>query len=301
MTRRRLSRREVFSSEHVPLYIRRHAQRACAAHSHDFVEVALVAAGAAVHRTARGDRRIGRGDAFLLRPGSWHAYHHCRGLEIYNCCFGTELLQRELAWVLEDPVLGRLLRGGRDPSDRCGVIPLHLPPEDVATCLSHLDALERLEGEDELVTRAERIGHLLLLLSALARGYRPATPSAAPGRAHPEVLRAMRMLEADICHDWSLRELAERLSLDPSYLVRLFKEVSGLPPMAYLTRLRAERAAYLLLRTDRLVSEVGSEVGWTDPNYFARRFRKYFGISPRAYRAAAVGGEAAAPPSDKHG
>ncbi len=111
------------------------------------------------------------------------------------------------------------------------------------------------------------------------------------------MLRAARLLESDPRRDWTLGELAGELSLDPSYLVRLFKAGTGLPPMAYLSRHRAERAAELLLRTDRRVGEVGAEVGWPDPNHFARRFRAHFGLSPSAYRARLLdsGQEDAAP------
>ena len=51
--------------------------------------------------------------------------------------------------------------------------------------------------------------------------------------------------------------------------------------MHYLARLRAERAAAMLVSTDLPVAVVGTEVGWPDPAYFSRRFRASFGVSPR--------------------
>lgn len=111
-----------------------------------------------------------------------------------------------------------------------------------------------------------------------------------PTPAHPAVLAAISLLEASAAHQWTLDELADGVSLDPSYLVRLFKSGVGMPPMAYLNRHRAERAAYLLLRTDRSVSRIGAEVGWADPSYFARRFKACFGISASAYRSGLLPG-----------
>ncbi len=49
--------------------------------------------------------------------------------------------------------------------------------------------------------------------------------------------------------------------------------------MQFLAKIRAERAAILLLRTRRDISKIGRQVGWGDPNYFARRFKSYFGTS----------------------
>jgi Helix-turn-helix domain len=74
------------------------------------------------------------------------------------------------------------------------------------------------------------------------------------------------------------------VDLAPAYLVRLFKDATGLPPKAYLAQVRAERAAVLLLNTHDPVTSVGREVGWPDQNYFARRFKAHYGLSATTYR-----------------
>ena len=51
--------------------------------------------------------------------------------------------------------------------------------------------------------------------------------------------------------------------------------------MAYLARVRWERAAALLVETEASVGEVGGLVGWPDANYFSRVFRAQCGMSPR--------------------
>jgi AraC family L-rhamnose operon transcriptional activator RhaR len=95
----------------------------------------------------------------------------------------------------------------------------------------------------------------------------------------------MRLLEGKLAYAWTLTELAEQLHVAPGYLVRLFKAATGVPPMAYLARLRAERAATLLLHSDQPITVIGQEVGWPDQNYFARRFRAHYGLSATKYRA----------------
>jgi len=104
------------------------------------------------------------------------------------------------------------------------------------------------------------------------RGALGGGPCAAPARRSPRLSVAPA-------------RPAGRLHLDPSYLVRLFTAHTGLSPMAYLGRHRAERAATLLVQTDSSAAEIGREMGWPDPNYFARRFKAYFGLGATAYRA----------------
>jgi AraC family transcriptional regulator, L-rhamnose operon transcriptional activator RhaR len=101
---------------------------------------------------------------------------------------------------------------------------------------------------------------------------------------HPAVVQAMRLLEADLTRDWTLKILAAELHLAAGYLVRLFNAATGLPPMAYLGQLRAEHAAVLLLHSDEPVTSIGRAVGWPDQSGFARRFKAHYGLSATAYR-----------------
>ncbi|TDO45647.1 AraC-like DNA-binding protein [Kribbella sp. VKM Ac-2571] len=111
-------------------------------------------------------------------------------------------------------------------------------------------------------------------------------PGSLGAPAHPAVQHAMRVLESDLAEPWTLDQLAARVNLAPGYLIRLFGKSVGLSPMAYLNRIRAERAAGLLIETELPVSTIGTLVGWHDPSHATRRFRSTFGLSPTRYRSA---------------
>ncbi|MET7279631.1 AraC family transcriptional regulator [Kribbella sp. NPDC005582] len=103
---------------------------------------------------------------------------------------------------------------------------------------------------------------------------------------HPAVQHAMRLLEADLATTWTLDRLAAAVNLAPGYLVRLFGRAVATSPMAYLQRIRAERAAGLLIETELPIATIGALVGWPDPSHATRRFRAHFGLSPTRYREA---------------
>lgn len=254
-------------------------------HRHDFWEMVVVAAGSGLHASGAGYQALAAGDALLLRPGAWHAYVACRGLRVWNCCFGAGLVRRHLAWAASDGALGRLI--GADGPDRTGLLSLRLAPDDLRECLRELAILE---GRPE-APAADLIARLLLLLSRLSVAAGDGGGKRRAGR-HPAVVRGAALLAGDLARPWTLAELAARLDLDRSYLVRLFRRETGLPPMAYLAGERAQRAAELVLATERPVGSIGTEVGWDDPNYFARRFRAHLGMSASTYRARFGGGAA---------
>src|SRR4051795_3830853 len=90
-------------------------------HTHSFVEIAVVMGGTGIHQSLAGSQQLRAGDVLLLRPGVWHGYEGCAGLDLYNCCFSADLLRRELAWTREDPQLGPLLWTGPYAGQRRGI------------------------------------------------------------------------------------------------------------------------------------------------------------------------------------
>ncbi|GAA1649497.1 AraC family transcriptional regulator [Kribbella alba] len=253
-------------------------------HTHSFFEVAVVTGGEGLHTSLAGRQELVSGDVVLLRPGVWHGYEDCRDLDVYNCCFSADLMQRELAWTREDPLLGHLLWTGPFSKQRRGILTTHLDAGALAECTRHLEGLEELRDRPVNQHRGEIVGWLSLFLSRLARAAAEGDAVGDDGQAHPAVLYAMRMMEARPAHQWTLTELACELHLAPGYLVRLFKAATGLPPMAYLSRHRVELAADQLLHTDQPISKIGEAVGWPDQNYFARRFKSHYGLSASSYR-----------------
>ncbi|GAA4715198.1 helix-turn-helix transcriptional regulator [Phytohabitans rumicis] len=275
----RVQRAEVFSAVAVAVAAERFDRLPeTTAHSHDFIELAVVTHGTATHRAASGVRRLRRGSVILLRPGDWHGYEDCRGLSVSNLYVAPEVFRRELAWVREEPQLARLAGAAGAPDDQ----PWQLPAGVLETVES---ALPEMAGGAPGPRYAMRLGLLLCVLGAVAATDPGHDREAAPvHRAYPAALAAAGLLEEDVATQWTLGALAAAVHVSSTHLARQFTAQLGTSPIAYLGRLRAERAAALLIETDLPVATIGRMVGWPDPNYASRRFRQYFGHSPATYR-----------------
>jgi len=81
-----------------------------------------------------------------------------------------------------------------------------------------------------------------------------------------------------------VEEMIRRSGLPERTFKRRFTQATGLPPLAYVQRLRVEDAKRRLERTDAPVDEVGWKVGYEDPAFFRRLFKRMTGLSPGAYR-----------------
>lgn len=225
------------------------------------------------------------GDVFLFRPGAWHGYAKVQKLSLYKCCFDTALLGRELSWMADEPLLGRLLWSMPLSPKQHGMVALHLPPDEFARCGKLLNDLCALADKTPLNHYGDHHGLLVQILSLLARNLEATQTEENTTAAHRAIASALKLIDDAPTAPWTLSSLAKRVSIAPAYFARLFHAGVGLPPMAYLNRRRLELATTLLRCNDLPVGEVGALSGWLDANYFSRCFRKHFGMTPSRYRA----------------
>ena len=99
-----------------------------------------------------------------------------------------------------------------------------------------------------------------------------------------QVEQIHRFIERSYHENITLTALAEQYHMDASYLSRVFSQKYGETIIAFLTRIRMEKAAELMKDQDKKLETISFLVGYDDYNYFSRVFRKKMGCSPREYR-----------------
>ncbi|MFC5452427.1 response regulator [Paenibacillus aestuarii] len=82
----------------------------------------------------------------------------------------------------------------------------------------------------------------------------------------------------------SLVDVADFVHMSAGYLSHLFKQVTGVNFIQFLTDCRIEAAKRLLVETDFKIYEVGERVGYEIPRYFSDIFKKATGKTPLEYR-----------------
>ena len=116
---------------------------------------------------------------------------------------------------------------------------------------------------------------LLILLSSELSKYK---------NMNRNLHRIMEYIKTSYNEDISLSALATRFELSETYIARLFKREFNLRPSDYVNRVRIEVAKDLLIHTERPISEISDNVGYSSLYYFSRVFKSIVGISPKEYR-----------------
>ena len=98
------------------------------------------------------------------------------------------------------------------------------------------------------------------------------------------VLAAQRAISDNFAVAAPVEEMVTRSGLAPRTFKRRFKAATNHTPIAYVQRIRVERAKRLLETSDEPIEEISWAVGYEDPASFRRLFKRLTGLTPGAYR-----------------
>lgn len=98
------------------------------------------------------------------------------------------------------------------------------------------------------------------------------------------LLRARDAMDRSYAEPLDVRAVAAVACISPAHFSRSFRAVFGETPHRYLQRRRVERSMFLLRETDRSVTQICFDVGFTSLGTFSRTFRVIVGETPSGYR-----------------
>jgi len=106
-----------------------------------------------------------------------------------------------------------------------------------------------------------------------------------------EVLSGMHAVQTPVAYiknnymnDICINQLANVAHLSVSALERRFKKYLAKTPKQFLNEIRLENARRLLVETNKSISDVACETGFSDHSYFSKQFKKMFDQLPSQFR-----------------
>ncbi|MEM7547051.1 MAG: AraC family transcriptional regulator [Pseudomonadota bacterium] len=223
-----------------------------------------------------GDKKCGLTSQKAVAVSPWEPHSfHLDGDEAQICL----VLYIKPMWFLENSPSAKFpLKFGR---------PDLALDEEVDGLIARLTAI-LLDKEDQ-----EQFDHLLFGLTMASFNLSWAQAKGEdPGQVYERfsdyrVRRSLRLIQERMGEDIEMEALARSVGLSRPHFFKLFKQYMGVTPNVYMNTLRSERAIEDLLNSDKSVTDIAFDLGFSSQASFTRFFSSNVGIAPSEYRRVA--------------
>jgi len=198
---------------------------------------------------------------------------------------------------------------GTEPGAKviCGVFILHdtllnplfaALPEILKLSVSSPDNFSRLYGvvnllSEDIQHRTAGTGfvierYLEILCAEAIRSHIDSLPEHTTGwlsaLRDPIVGRAIESIHMHPGYNWTVKDLAQKVSISPSRFAARFTATQGESPMVYVAKWRMFLASKMLETSELSIDQVANNVGYDSLAAFSRAFKRHVGIPPAAWR-----------------
>ncbi|MFD2117353.1 AraC family transcriptional regulator [Paenibacillus yanchengensis] len=150
-----------------------------------------------------------------------------------------------------------------------------------------IDAHEQLLEESEK-NRMINLGKLSTLTYALITTFiEYAVPLGNHHSINSEqrILALLPIMQLEAAEPFSLERWANELQVSTFYFSKLFRSITEMTPIEFMTRCRLQMAKQRLLeRPLASIGQIAKDSGYPSVSYFNKRFMEHEGVTPTAYR-----------------
>ena len=252
-------------------------------HWHDELEILVVETGTVRVSVNGADYMVKQGEGFFINTEALHGVWSAGAGPCYlqSVVFHPRLVGGSVDSILWQKYLEPLL------SDQCRPC-VHLPNvrEWEKTASKAIEAAWRSCVSEAEGFEFEVRGQLSRLIFLLTKNCPPAEkrPSEKTLRDGERIKTMLQYIQEHYNGELTLPEIAESANLSENECLRCFRSMIGSTPIQYVKQVRIQRAAELLVSTDRKISDIGAECGFQEMSYFAKTFRELKGCTPGEFR-----------------
>lgn len=223
---------------------------------------------------------VSPGDILVIPPNVLHAAYPCQGESLRYDAFvfhpsflGAENQDRCTAECVYPLARGQIrIQNYRTEGDKDY-------PEIRECILQILASAGKNNGQGDLLLKSG-LFRLLYLLEKDA-SVDPETDFGERDLIRP----ALGYMEEHYQESITVGQLADCCNLSKSYFMSCFKKTTGISAVEHLIQLRIRAVCQALNKTDRSISEIAADCGYSNLSNFNRQFKKCVGCSPGSYRS----------------
>ena len=239
-------------------------------HHHDFFEISIILQGESLYLIDGEWKTVRSGDVLMFNPGVDHAEKQLINTYSHQLHIGIKNFK---LYGLEENHFP-------NSSSLLSIQDNQLKVFDKAWQL--IEEFNQQQTNFHFIGRALVMEMMILLLRSLEKEeqFQDAAHTNQSDRMNQVVQLITTYMENNYAKEISIEQLATLYYVSPTYLSKIFKDLTGVSPINYLIQIRLKNAHQMLEKQDLTVKEVAKAVGYEDAYHFSKSFKKHFGISP---------------------
>ncbi len=255
-------------------------------HTHDFIELVYIYAGAGQHCIGGKNYGVSKGNLLFINYNQTHSFRVDGEMTYINFLLKPEFMSAELLNSETIFEIFRLSLFDEFQSEFENEPPIvRFEGREIIEIENIIEVmLDEINGK-KMGYRSILKGYMQVVFAMLLRKLKSQggehTASRYLGNITPEILK---YIDDNYREHLTLSELAEKCFYNPSYFSRIFKACFGRTFKAYIQEKRIAEASRLLLETSLSIEEIGSRVGYADKKQFYKTFKELTGNTPNAMR-----------------
>ncbi len=255
-------------------------------HEQEFYEINLVTSGEGMHHIDGHRVNASQGDVFIVPPNVSHGYIGGKGFDVYHIILNDSFMQKHLMDLQQLPNFFSLF--GAEPLMRGKTAsPLHLrlSHDKKLEIISILDKISQYNNYSDTTQGMIRSSLAMVSIGLLCNAYESENENYetlfCENRA---LMESISYIHEKYYEKITIEHLAHIAHASRSSYIKKFKEICKMSPASYITKIRIEAAASMLINTNLTISEIADRTGFYDTAHFSKIFKGMYGISPVAYK-----------------
>ena len=159
--------------------------------------------------------------------------------------------------------------------------------EDKQKALQYFSDIIRLMKHDDIISQLKYKANILNLLSVCLQDSHTNIESV-KGEVNDVFSDILFYISTHYQEDLSLQELSKQFGYTTQHISLLFKKNLDTTYYTYLTKLRLDRAKFLLMTTNKRNIDIAIECGFSSEHSLISHFKKNFGETPSQFRKKSV-------------
>ena len=255
------------------------------AHSHKFLEIVYVYNGSGGHVINGVTHNASKGSLFFLNYNVEHCFTGASDdFAFLNCVFLPSVIDENLSDIddaqalFHCPLFDIFPLNTIDFTNSINFQNMQYGFENILFTMND-EYVEKKAGYQTILQN-----YLTVLLTMIFRMASGIYGERIYNKNKSIVNKAREYIDSHYQSPLTLNGIAERSYLSPSQFSVIFKSVMGYSLFDYIHRVRVTEACAQLLKTDKNIKDIMSDVGYSDAKYFYRVFKQYTTKTPGEYR-----------------